>query len=204
MATELPGKTVPICYDLNDLENIKEIFDDYGINKEKLDGLIYCAGVDAAWPVKVNSISAMQEVMNVNCFAFVEMSRIFYKKQYSNQNASIVAISSIASLTNEPGMIAYSVSKAALNSAVKTMSKEFIRRGIRVNAILPGAVKTPMSEKKEKVFSEIEKTEENKSNIQPLGVIPTDIIARQIKFLLSDDSGYTTGELITVSGGRNY
>lgn len=208
LVDELPGRVIPICYDLSDLENIKSIFTVVSDNKKKLDGMVYSAGVDGTWPIKTNRLSAMQEMMNINCFAFVEMGKNFYSRRYSKDNSSIVAISSIASLLNEIGMASYSASKAALNSVVKTMSKEFIRRKIRVNAILPAGVNTKMAEQKAALLQGIEnKTEGGAGSArepQPLGIIPKEAIAEQAVYLLSCQSRFTTGELMTISAGRDF
>lgn len=206
LESELPGNILPICYDLNDLTNLKSIYDICKKNEIKFDGMVYSAGMDGTWPVKVNSITSMQQMMNVNCFAFVELGKYFYSKRFSNDGASIVAISSLASLTAEMGMISYSASKAALNSAVRTMAKEFVRRKIRVNAILPGGVSSPMATKKGALLVGVSSEEQTIStkDEQPLGMIPTEIIAEQVRYLLSDRSLFTTGELITISGGRTY
>ena len=110
-------------------------------------------------------------------------------------------------LTSEIGMSSYCASKAALNSYVKTMSKEFIRRRIRVNAVLPAGVSTPMAEKKDSLLAGItDLGTENipSANLQPLGMIPSDMIASQVQYLLSDNAGYITGELLTVSAGKHY
>ena len=204
LSKELPGEIFPIKYDLIDLENIKSLFLTCSERGFKLDGMVYCAGLDGFWPVKVNQPDKMQEVMTVNCFAFVEMSKCFYSKSISNDGASIVAVSSISSLTNEKGMLAYSMSKAALNSAVKTISKEFVRRRIRVNAILPGGVDTQMAYPKEAMLKGIKNDEITNDNAQPLGIIPTKFISDQILYLLSEQAQYITGELYTVSAGRTY
>ena len=203
---ELPGNILPIRYDLSDLVNLKSIYEICRENEIKLDGMVYSAGMDGTWPVKVNSITAMQQMMNVNCFAFVELGKYFYSKRFSHDGASIVAISSLASLTAEVGMVAYSASKAALNSAVRTMAKEFVRRKIRVNAILPGGVSSPMAVQKGLLLEGVSSESQTipTKNEQPLGMIPTEIIAEQVRYLLSDKALYTTGELITVSGGRTY
>lgn len=206
LQSELSGNILPVCYDLNHLENLKSVYCVCKENRIKLDGMVYSAGVDGTWPIKVNSVAAMQQMMNVNCFAFVELGKYFYSKRYSNDGASIVAISSLASLTAEVGMAAYSASKAALNSVVKTMSKEFVRRKIRVNAVLPGGVNTPMAQQKGMLLDGL-KSEDEAAAIreeQPLGMIPAAVIAEQVQYLLSDKAIYTTGELITISGGRTY
>lgn len=206
LESELHGNILPVCYDLNNLENLKSIFLVCSENRIKLDGMVYSAGVDGTWPVKVNSVTSMQQMMNVNCFAFVELGKYFYSKRYSNEGASIVAISSLASLTAEVGMAAYSASKAALNSVVRTMSKEFVRRKIRVNAVLPGGVSTPMAQQKGMLLAGLESGNETATagNGQPLGMIPAAVVAEQIQYLLSDKAIYMTGELVTISGGRIY
>lgn len=207
MKDELPGKIIPMVYDLMVLENIKDIFNVCKEEDIKLDGMVYSAGVNADCPIKVNNISLMQEAMTVNCFAFLEMGKYFYSKRYSKEGASIVAISSIASLLCEKGMAPYSASKAALNAIVKTMSKEFMRRKIRVNAVLPGGVDTPMASEKQAVLTSLEGVGRNqldKDVPQPLGMIPDIIIAENVEFLLSDAAMYTTGELLTISGGREF
>lgn len=207
LAEELPGRIFTVSYDLNDLEHIKSIFQICREENIKLDGMVYSAGVNADCPIKVNRISLMQEAMTVNCFAFLELGKNFYSKRFSNEGASIVAVSSIASLLCERGMAPYSASKAALNAVVKTMAKEFIRRKIRVNAVLPGGVDTPMAAQKMAVLSgteALQESPEQQEQTQALGLIPDWIVAENIKFLLSDKSSYTTGELLTVSGGRSY
>lgn len=205
LSTELPGTIIPIEFDLNDLENIKSIFDTCKEKKLKLDGLVYCAGVNADCPIKVNNINLMQEAMTVNCFAFLEMGKHFYSKRYSNDNGSIVAISSLASLVCERGMAPYSASKAALNAVIKTMSKEFLRRKIRVNGILPAGVATPMADQKVSVLEGIALSKNNETeDVQELGIIPSTVIADHVDFLLSNASQYTTGELLTIGAGRSY
>lgn len=204
------GKTTitPICYDLMDLDHMDTIFHTCTENQIKLDGMVYSAGMDGTWPIKVNNTRQMVQMMTVNCFAFVETARKFYSARISNEESSIIAISSIASRMPEVGMSSYSASKAALNSYVKTMAKEFIRRKIRVNAILPGAVCTPMTKVKENLLTNVTSTGKRFSSAsdhaQQLGMIPSDIIAAYVEFLLSDQSYYTTGELITIGAGRVY
>lgn len=205
LSENLPGTIYPVKYDLINLMDISTIFNVVSADNFKLDGMIYSAGVDSAWPVKVNNTVKMQEIMTINCFAFVEMCRYFFSKKNSSDGASIVAISSLAAYLNETGNSAYSMSKAALNSAVKTIAKEFVRRRIRVNAILPGGVNTPMGNQKgEIIAASVSNNDRNTegNDKQPLGAITGDDIAAMVEFLVSPNSTYLTGELLTVSGGR--
>ena len=83
-----------------------------------------------------------------------------------------------------------------MNVAMKIMAKEFLKRRIRVNTIMPADVDTPMSSKVEEI-SDLEKE-------QPWGLIDVDQIVYLIEFLLSDKSKYITGAAIPVSAGRIY
>ena len=148
VAGTLSGTAHVFPYDLEDVTHVKTIFDFCKDHDLKLDGMVYSAGVNADVPLKVCSPDIWDRVMRVNCLAFAEMGRHFYSKRYSHDFSRMVAISSSASISCDKGMGPYSASKAALNAVVKTMAKEFIKRGILVNAILPAGVLTPMAAEK--------------------------------------------------------
>ena len=99
-----------------------------------------------------------------------------------------------------PGQGPYTASKAAMNAGVKTMAKEFVRRKIRVNAVLPAGDLTPMAEKKAEVFCDIHKTEKAKSE-QTLGEISPESVADSVCFLLSEQAKFVTGELLKITSG---
>ena len=103
-------------------------------------------------------------------------------------------------------MMAYSASKAALNSVVKTMAKEFIRRKIRVNAVLPSGVMTGMTEEKGELIETVQGVVQSlkHENVQGLGMISPEQVAEEVAFLLSDKTLYKTGELEVISGGKWY
>lgn len=197
----IDSKVIIIPYDLLDSDNVEQIFICCKENDIKLDGLIYSAGIARNTIVRANEWRDLEDVMRVNCLAFIELGKYFGMKKYSNDGASIVAISSIASCLNDTGMVQYSASKAALNSAVKTMSKEFMKRKIRVNAILPANVNTELFLSGKEY---IEDFMENALARQPLGIIDVEQVVYLIEFLLSDYSKYITGEWITIGGGMTY
>lgn len=204
MKKELPGTIHIIPYDLNDLEGIKSgIFGEIKKNKIKLNGMVYTAGMDAFSPVKVTSIQTLQNVMNVNFFAFCEAARCFYNRSISENNSGVVVLSSISSIMAMKGNLAYSASKAALNQAVKIMALEFAKRNIRVNAILPACVDTRMAASKHEMMLASNK-DVSLLEGQTFGEIPVDVVAENVQFLLSDLSSFTTGELLTIGGGFSY
>lgn len=212
----LPTESYSFEYDLNDLEGIKTIFDFCKEKTQRLDAMIYCAGKDASCPIKACKILQMEEVMRLNCLAFLEAVKHFANKRYSNDYAKIVAISSSSSVSCDKGMGVYSASKAALNALVKTMAKEYTRRGILVNAVLPAGVMTPMAAEKVSkmnggipidVEGEILRLNENPIPInteddQPYGIISPDSVAAMVEYLVSEQNKYITGALIPISAGR--
>lgn len=196
-----PDQVYSFSYDLLDLDHIEKIFAFCAEKELKLDGLVHCAGIAINSVIRANDIGEMEETMRINCFAFMELGKYFSMKKYSNNGGAIVAISSIEAYKNEKGLSQYAASKAALNSIVKAMSKEFMKRKIRVNAILPANVKTAMMMNAvQQIENYIEMAEER----QPLGFIEPEYIAYLTEYLLSDFSRFMTGELVVMSGGLEY
>lgn len=187
-----------IVCDLSDVSHVAAIFEQLSEWEIVLSGVVYCAGCCNSAPIRGIDRDDMQRDMNVNVLAFVEMGKYFSKKKYISEGAGIVAISSMSAWDITKGMCVYSMSKEALNVAVQTMAKEFMKRKIRVNAILPAYVKTEMTMGSGDVESRIAKLQEK----QPMGIIEPEYIAYMVEFLLSEKSKYMTGCLIPVSGGR--
>lgn len=213
-AAALGGNHAVYAYDLEDTEHIRSIFDFCREHRLKLDGMIYCAGLDAEAPIKGCTAALWERAMKINCISFGEMGRLFYSKRYSNDYARVVAISSSASVSCDKGMGPYSASKAALNAVVKTMAKEFVRRGILVNAVLPAGVLTPMAVAKIQKMTgqwidcegremEIESRpiEIQEDSVQPYGLITPQNLAAFISYLVSPSNRYITGALLPVSAG---
>ena len=112
-----------------------------------------------------------------------------------SRGASIVAISSVNAVLPARGAALYSASKAALNTWVRAMAKELGPRGIRVNAVAPGATELPEAPRDPKLVDQF-------AAMTALGRVATpDDIAAPVRFLCSDAARHITGEILTVSGG---
>ncbi len=190
------GDAPYIVSDLEDTNRIKEIFDYCLQNKIKLDGMVHAAGYVINVPIKLYSLEHMEKQMRVHYYAFLELCRCFYNRKISNNGASIVAISSLASVTKMKGSVLYAGSKSALNTAISVAAKEFIKRDIRVNGLMPAYVDTRMTDGLGELIDIKEK--------QPMGLIPPGNIAKVVEFLLSDSAKYITGALIPISAGMEY
>ena len=185
-----------IVIDFENTESIAEIFNVLKKNEIVLDGMVHSAGLGMNVPVRLCKIEDMERLMKVHYYGFVELCKYFYKSSYSHEDSSIIAISSLATKTQLKGSVLYSASKNALNSAITVASKEFLKRHIRVNGLLPAYVDTRMNNGLEELIDVKER--------QPWGMIPPRQMAELIEFLLSDTSMYITGALIPISAGMEF
>lgn len=195
---ELSGDSIVIPCDLTIQEEIEHLFETLVDKKIKLDGMVYCAGICFTKALKVMEQDDLENMFRINVFGFYEMCRHFQKVKVSNKGAAIVGISSYAAVTRETGMSAYAMTKEAMNVQVQVLAKEFLKRKIRINTVMPAYVMSKMKGD-DNVWTEEEITDAEKK--QPLGLIPIESVVRIIRFLLSDDAEYITGESIAMSAG---
>ena len=190
---------VPITFDLKETENIEKIFNEINLVDEKLDALIHCAGIEETIPLTLYSPVKIKNIYEVNVFAGIELMRHFTKKKYSNDGASAVFVSSVMGVLGQPGKIGYCSTKAAVLGMVKAGALEFAKRKIRVNAVLPGVVNTPMTQN---LFSQIsvENVEKIKA-MHPLGIGEVSDVVPTIEFLISTKSRWITGQNFIIDGG---
>ena len=128
-----------------------------------------------------------------------EILRIVTGKKYINNNSSIVIMSSVMADLGQPGKTAYCASKAAIIGLVNSLSLELSNRGIRVNAISPGVVRTPMTDK---LFSQLDKKQiEDIVKMHPIGIGSVEDITELILYLISSKSKWITGQNIKIDGG---
>lgn len=190
---------VPLTFDLKETENIEKIFNEINLVDEKLDALIHCAGIEETIPLTLYSPAKIKNIYEVNVFAGIELLRHFTKKKYSNDGASTVFVSSVMGVLGQPGKIGYCSTKSAVLGMVKASALEFAKRKIRVNAVLPGVVNTPMTQN---LFNQIspDNIEEIKA-MHPLGIGEVDDVVPTIEFLISDNSRWITGQNFIIDGG---
>ena len=168
----------------------------YKINK-KIDILVNNAGILFNSLFQMTSEKQLQEMFQVNYFSQVYLTQIISRGMAKNKTGNIIFVSSTSGINGDYGRFAYSSSKAAILSTVKTISKELSNYNIRVNAISPGLTETDLmlSNTKENIIkSEIEK-------ISLKRIASTNEIADIIMFLASEKSSYINGQNIVADGG---
>jgi NAD(P)-dependent dehydrogenase (short-subunit alcohol dehydrogenase family) len=112
---------------------------------------------------------------------------------------SIVNCSSIAGLIGFPGLPAYVVSKHGVVGLTKTASLEYAKKGIRVNAVCPGVIKTPMVDR---VTGKDKAVEKQYENMEPIGRMgQPEEVAEAVVWLCSDAASFVTGQALAVDGG---
>lgn len=181
--------------DLTNQDDLKALVDQLPI----LNGVVLCAGSGITSPIKHAKHEKIQWVFDVNFFSPVDFFRLLTVKKKIDTSGSVVFISSIGgNYVYEPGNALYGTSKAALASFVKYAAVEFSGRLIRVNAICPGMVETPLIRRG--VFTDDQLKEyESKYLLSRFGK-PEEIAYAAI-YLLSDAAAWTTGTMMVIDGG---
>jgi len=177
---------------------IEDVYLSSGLGNIALDGFVNCVGMRSRRPINLIKPEHSIEVMQTNFISFIEMIRIITKKNRFNSPLSIVTISSISSVSGGQGITVYSASKAAVDAAVRCLSKELAPKGIRINSVVCGQLNSKaylemMDSKSEQYDPILER--------QFLGLIEPEKVSNLIVFLLSEQSAFITGSMIPVDGG---
>ncbi len=161
-----------------------------------IDALVNNAGITRDGLLLRMKEEDYDTVIAVNQKSVFNMTKFVGAVMLRQKSGKIVNLASVAGLYGNPGQINYSASKGAVIAMTKTAAKELGSRGINVNAVAPGFITTPMTDKL---------TDEQKAAI--MGQIAMkrygtpEEIACVVSFLCSEDSSYVTGQVIEISGG---
>lgn len=186
-------------FDLSNLSGIKQLVLDMVEKHGPVDGFLHAAGIQKTLPYTHCSIDDFRNIYDVNVLSAIELIKVLSKKSNKGPNPRYVLISSITAVVGRPGVVAYSASKGAMVSAVRTLSIELAAKGITINCISPGTVMTPLMESMMESLTEEQRQKRKEGFLIGLGQ-PSDIANASI-FLLSDASRWITGQNIIVDGG---
>jgi NAD(P)-dependent dehydrogenase (short-subunit alcohol dehydrogenase family) len=192
------GGTAPTHHlDVTDRAQVRQAVE----SCEDLHVMAAVAGIMHSSTVLETRDEDLDRVLNVNfkgvLYACQEAARLMLDR---GTRGSIVTMASGAIDTGGAGLLCYSVTKAAVVQLTKTLATELGRQGIRVNAVAPGWIRTPMTDHHEAEAQA--RTEALMVRLSPLGRVgePQDI-AHAVLHLASDASSFTTGQILRPNGG---
>ena len=166
---------------------------------DQIDGFVYLPGTINLRPFKGLKPSVFLEDFNINVMGCIEILQKVLPKIQAAENASIVMFSTVAVKVGMPFHSSVSSSKGAIEGLTRALAAEFAPK-IRVNAIAPSILETPMSEK----FLNSETKLDNAKNRHPLKEIGSaDDVSEVVKFLLENNSKWVTGQIISIDGGMS-
>jgi NAD(P)-dependent dehydrogenase (short-subunit alcohol dehydrogenase family) len=178
---------------------VKEELESLVAHSPQLDGVVISAGKGITLPIKSASIQKYQDIFDINFFATTELLRLLFKHKKLNSQASVVIISSIGGTRQfEPANAIYGTSKAAITAFMKFAAIEWAVKGIRVNAVCPGMVETPLMTNgrfSEEQLNAYRETYPLKRFGKP------EEIGYAVVYLLSNASSWVTGTSLIVDGG---
>ena len=173
-----------------------------------IDVLFNCAGLVQSGTILQSSEEELEYALNLNVRSMYHLIRAFLPAMLAQGGGSIINMSSVASsLKGVPNRFTYSLTKAAVIGLTKSVAADFIRQGIRCNAICPGTVQTPSLDVRIRTQAAASgrREEEVRSEFvarQPMGRLgEADEIAYLATYLASDESNYTTGQVHVIDGG---
>jgi NAD(P)-dependent dehydrogenase (short-subunit alcohol dehydrogenase family) len=187
------SKILSLVCDVSDEEQVRKSVDDTIAHFGRLDVIVNNAGVMSFKPLEEQTAEDWESVLRVDL-----LGAFFYTKhafRTMKNGGAIVNVSSVHAVQTEPLVAPYAAAKAALLSLTRSGSLEGKPKGIRVNAVLPGAIDTPMLWDNPNVKAGIE-------HIDKSDVGKPEDLAAAIAWLASSDAALVQGAMLRVDGGR--
>jgi len=198
VAAELPGIQTRKL-DVRDIQVVNALAAELGA----IDVLFNCAGFVHQGTILDCSEQDWDFSFDLNVKSMYRTTRAFLPAMIAAKRGSIINMSSGASsIKGAPNRFVYGTTKAAVIGLTKSLAADFIRQGIRVNAICPGTVESPSLEQRIAALGDVEKARKEFIGRQPMGRLgkPEEIAALAV-YLASDESSFTTGQIHIIDGG---
>jgi NAD(P)-dependent dehydrogenase (short-subunit alcohol dehydrogenase family) len=178
--------------DFNDsksiVDTVRKIIEKY----PKIDILVNNAGIATGGTVESLSEDQWDEIFRVNVKAPYLMCKYIVPVMRANGSGSIINLGSSAGLVGAWGLHAYSATKGAIIQLTKSMASQYAKDNIRVNALCPGATRTPLLEKVDHEFIKMIPMQRMADPVE---------IAKGAVYLASEDSSFMTGANLVIDGG---
>ncbi len=199
-AEKCENKTIIFAVDLLDTKGLKAKIVSAVSEIGKINGFVHLAGRPYLSPLKSLNENVLLEVLKLNSIAGLELAKICSQKSvFSGESGAFIFISSVYGCVGSAANVGYAMSKSALHGVTKSLAIELAPKGIRVNCIAPGFVKTNMFDSISGSFNS--EYDELINKLHPLGLGEAEDVANAIAFLVSDMGKWITGSILNVDGG---
>ena len=199
---ELKAENSNITTEVLDSTN-KEAVENFSQSIKDVDVLFHAVGFVHHGTIMECSSDEFYNSININVYSAYLMSSFLLPKMIKKNKGNIIIVSSAASnVKGAPNRFIYGTTKAALNGFVKAMAADYVKKGIRCNAILPGTVETPSWEGRVNMADDPKQARKDFINRQLMGrLAKPEEIASLAVYLASDESDFVTGTLNLIDGG---
>lgn len=189
-----------IASDAGDPEAITALFDEIQSTFGRLDVMFLNAGVAQFAPLEAVSVAHFDHIFNINVRG--PLLALKAAQPLLSKGSSVILNTSVAGQKGSPSTSVYGASKAALRSMARTLSAELLPQGVRINAVAPGPIETPIFGKLDMPKEAMDAFAASIEKMVPLGRIgQAHEVADVVAFLASDASSFVIGAEIAVDGG---
>ena len=177
-------------------EMVKRIVEKVG----PLDGALHCAGISSSEPLKLYGVERLEDFFRTNVFGAVMLTKEICKlNNVKKDGASVVFFASVMGVVGESCKSAYSMTKGALISGMRSLAVEYAKKRVRVNCVTPGVIETPINENQNYMKDPSLRSQFEQKHL--LGFGRCSDVSHACIYLLSDASRWVTGQNLVVDGG---
>lgn len=188
--------------DIRDVSQVDRVINETVENYGQIDVLVNAAGIITNGSIENTTLDDWDEMMNINVRAVFNMMQKC-APHLINSKGNVVNVSSVTGLRAFPGVLAYCVSKAAVDQLTRCAALELAPHGVRVNAVNPGVVVTNLHKRGGMENTTYENFLEHSRKTHPLGRVGTpEEVAELIYYLASEKASWITGATYEIDGGR--
>lgn len=196
------GNIECLQYDVTSEAAASEAFGSLAKRWDKLDILVNAAGIEIEKTIEETSLEEWNRIFAVNVTGTFLTSKYALPLLRKSSGASVINFGSYDGFIADPGLTAYCATKGAVHALTRAMACDHGPEGIRVNAICPGYVDTPMLQSFFRDAGDIESLKQSVRDVHPIRSYGTpDDIANLVNWLASDEARYATGQLWVIDGG---
>lgn len=198
----LPAGVRSLAYDVTDEAQVRSSFATLAEDWDRLDILVNAAGIEIEKTIEETSLEDWNRVFAINVTGMFLTCKYALPLLRRSAGGSVINFGSYDGFIADPGLAAYCASKGAVHALTRAMACDHGPEGIRVNAVCPGYVDTPMLQSFFRDSGDIETLQEAVRQVHPTRTYGTpEDIANLVNWLASDEARYASGQLWVMDGG---